>query len=104
MRTECRHTESWTLIIDREEGDDWPPMKTYSAARYEFAPDRITVTLTRNAKPSMSVSGLRLRQNGTPGSLRVHTTLWGSGIPDWLAEAVRAARSKHNLTEEALSR
>jgi len=111
MQTELRHYEEWHLTICPDEGQTWPKIKPYegSRSRYEMQPDRLTLVMRRGdnsvLSPSVSVSGLRLRKDGTPGSLRVHRTYYGrTDTPAWAAELVKQARSKHNLTEEALSR
>lgn len=109
MQTEVRHYEEWHLEILPDEGETWPAIRPYTGSRYEMVPDRITLSMRRGttsvSSPSVSVSGLRLRKDGTTGSLRVHRVYYGTtDTPAWAAELVAAARSKHNLTAEALSR
>jgi hypothetical protein len=99
--TEVYHREEWTITIRPDDGETWPAMKPYTSASYEARPDRITVGLSRGSNyQSVRLSGLRLKKDGTPGSLRVsiHTT------PAWAAELVTKARSEHNLTAETLTR
>jgi hypothetical protein len=100
----CQHYETWYLEINRAGGDEWPDMKPYASASYEIRPDRITAKITRdNPRPHVTVSGLRVKKDGTTGSLRANHTVWNGEEP-WVAGVVRAARSRHNVTEEALSR
>jgi hypothetical protein len=102
--TTCQHYESWFLVIDRAEDDDWPDLPPYSGASYEMRPDRITAKLTRDVpNPHVTLSGLRVRKDGTTGSLRTNHTVWDGDEP-WVAEVVRKAREQHNLTAEALER
>jgi hypothetical protein len=104
-RTTLQHSETWYLIIDREEGDDWPDMPPYTSASYLIRPDRLAAHITRDiAKPHVTISGLRLKKDGTTGSLRSNHTVYSSDRLTWVDEAVSKARSKHNITEEALSR
>lgn len=96
-----QHTESWYMIIDRETGDEWPEqLKRYDSDRYSFRPDRLTASWTRSApKAHVTVSGIRLKQDGTLGSLRVNHSYFSSG-PPWAVAAVRAERARHEVTEE----
>lgn len=101
----CVHHESWFLVIDKEEGDDWPDLPPYAGASYEIRPDRISARITRGIpEPHVTLSGLRVRKDGTAGSLRTSHTVWANDDLSWVAEVIQAARSRHNVTEEALSR
>jgi hypothetical protein len=101
----CDHRESWYLTIDKEEGDDWPDLPPYSGARYEIRPDRITALITSgDTNPHVTLSGLRVKKDGTTGSLRANHRIYRPGEVPWVDEVVRKARSQHNLTDEALSR
>lgn len=109
MRTELRHYEEWHLTVTPDEGETWPREHPYSTRGYEMQPDRISIALRRGdssiMNPSVNVSGIRLKKDGTPGSLRVHRTYYGrTDTPAWITELVTKARSKHNLTQEALER
>jgi hypothetical protein len=99
--SEVHHREEWTITIRPDDSETWPAMKPYSSANYQARPDRITVGLSRGSNyQSIRISGLRLRKDGTPGSLRISI----HDVPSWAADLVRAHRSQHNLTAEALTR
>jgi hypothetical protein len=101
MITEVSHREEWHITITPDDGETWPALPPYSSARYDARPDRIDVRLSRGSGyAGISLSGLRLKKDGTPGSLRVAIY----DVPAWAAELVEQARSKHNLTREALTR
>jgi hypothetical protein len=108
-RTELRHSENWYLTIDHDPASEpWPAMRPYESATYEFRPDRISLSITRDSNRlhpdiSASISGLRLRKDGSTGSLRVSHSAYRNP-PAWAVIEIEAARSKHNLTKEALER
>lgn len=109
MKTDLRHFEEWHLTITPEEGETWDRIRPYEISRYMMQPDRLSLVMRRGdgtmLDPSVNVSGLRVKQSGELGSLRVHRTYYGrTDTPAWVAELVAKARSKHNLTKEALER
>lgn len=91
--TPLTHTESWTFAIDRDESDGWPDQAVpYSQVGALFRPEHVHVHLDRDARePHLTVTGWRLKGDGTPGRQEVRVRWYGIeklGDADWLGEAV----------------
>lgn len=90
--TPLTHTESWAFGIVRDETDGWPDQDVpYTQAGALFRPERVIVHLDRDGRePHLTVTGRRLKGDGTPGRqevrVRWHSTDKLDG--DWLGEVV----------------
>jgi hypothetical protein len=88
-----RRTESWVFTISRDETDAWPDQNVpYSQTGALFRPEHVHVHLDRDARqPNLTVTGWRLKGDGTPGrsEVRVHWHEIGK-LRDtaWLGEVV----------------
>jgi hypothetical protein len=91
---EVRHDESWTLHITPSDGETWPDCKVpYSRRDAMMRPESIHVFMRRNAsKPGVSLQGVRLKQDGTPGLSPVKHALYGDQGYDWVYELAEKAR------------
>lgn len=106
-KTEVVHRETWDLDVTPAEGDDWPVVNGWYGGRRRFKPDRVHITVTAGSRGARIVaSGLRLKQDGTPGMLRVNEQYYTTSdtMPPWIAELAARTRAQSNLTDEALTR
>jgi hypothetical protein len=89
--TPLTHRESWAFGIDRDETDAWPDCPVpYSQVGALFRPERVIVHLGRDARePSLTVTGWRLKGDGTPGRQEVRVRYYDvERLGDWVGEAV----------------
>jgi hypothetical protein len=90
--TPLQHTESWTFAIARDESDGWPDQDVpYSSVSALFRPEQVIVKLDRDARgPRLTVTGWRLKSDGTPGRQEVRVAWYSTEKLNttWLAEVV----------------
>lgn len=87
------HAESWTFTVERDETDAWPDSPVpYSQAGAMFRPEQVLVELVRDTRePHLTVTGWRLKGDGTPGRQEVRVRWYDVGKlrdGDWVAEVV----------------
>lgn len=99
---EAVHRETWTLVITRADGDDWPDRPRPYGARGNYHIEKIRLSLTRGRKrPDVSLSGYVPKADGTPGARRASESFdFGPPPPAWVTELVRLARTARELTPD----
>lgn len=105
MKATLQHQETWTLTITRDEDDeDWPDAAPvpYSGTGRVFVPESITVILKRgHSYPAGTISGKRLKIDGTPGVLTTKFRTYGQSFSltgaAWADDIVRNERRRLRL-------
>ena len=97
------HDESWTLIIHRAAGDDWPdrPVEYTSVVGKMYRPEKITAHLARGHRASVTVRGSVVKRDGTAGQVPQDERFWSHRTPPgWVVAEIRAVREAHGLTPD----
>jgi hypothetical protein len=104
MRAEVFHKEIWQVTLRREDGDEgWPDefSARWSGSRV-YRPDTIHSVIERGEKgPSLGVSGLNIKKDGTTGQIRGGDRSYGQPVRDghmlWAANLVEEYRQANGL-------
>lgn len=95
-----RHEESWSVRIDREEGDDWPVQESgVHKSPHGWRPTQIRFTMHRGHEHCVvTLAGVKYKQDGTPGQVEARNTWYSKKAwPAWIEELVTKARETNGL-------